>query len=310
MKLDDKLPLLLGVTLIFTIAIGASFLFPKNDSVTKTKLELAIDEYLKKGIFVNFDPSSQFGAGTSDQYYRNALRLLRNKYNRKDIEAIAINEPISDKYVNIYLFDEDPNGAFIPFKQNCTYTGYRNIIICDIGYIRRTLLFDGKFGEDIEEGVSELSPEEIRTMLQSVVNHVFLWVIGHEIGHIAHGHTGKEFNFDGDKWSLKSRYKFASKDPRESDADLFAVESVGNQGVGFFLWLGLSQIAANPQIFSVDHSNTDKIVLSDCSMSHEPLFKRAIVVAQKTIDSGFVVDSTGHFQGILDKIILNSEHCQ
>ncbi len=303
-------PIILLALAVVVIIGGSLFLFPNRSSVGVEELESAISEYLDQDVFVTFEPSTQsgFGAGVTRQYYSNALTLLQRKYKRTDINAIGINEPISDERINIYFFDDDPIGLLKPFQSNCTYTGHRQIIVCDMGHIKRTLLL----GNDFAKGSGTMpgfSAQEVEQLLNTIVDHVYLWVIGHEIGHIAHGHSGREFNFDGKRWGIFNRTRFASGDSREVEADDFAVEAVGNQGVGFFLWLGLSQIVANPKMFSLPSSDDQAILLSDCSLTHEPLFKRAVDIAQKTIDSGLVIDSTGHFERIAERIKLNTENC-
>jgi hypothetical protein len=289
------------VAALVIITLIATTLVPRDKAVTPQELEIAISEYLRSKIFVDFNPSANINFKVSEIYYSNALTLLQGKYGHKEIKAIAINEPIDNNHVNIYLFDNDPRGAFKPFKRNCTYTGYRNIIICDIGFIKEKLLLGSHFvsGEEWEMKWGRI-----------LTDHVFLWAIGHEIGHLAHNHSGRDFNFDGSAWMSNNIPRLQVSDRREIDADEFAVEAVGDQSVGFFLWLGLSQLAANPKWFAESVSNEGAILLRDCSSTHEPLFKRVITLAQKTIDAGLVIDTTGHFLRILEKIQIEQGGCK
>jgi len=131
---------------------------------------------------------------------------------------------------------------------------------------------------------------------------LILWVVGHEIGHLAHRHNRGHFHFDGEPSAKVINYSPGREEKEEIEADGFAVDAIGRVEVGHFLWLGLSQLAANPKLYAASESSDGKLVFERRSRTHPPLFVRIIDNSISAIQRGYFIDSTGHFERIRARV--------
>jgi hypothetical protein len=79
------------------------------------------------------------------------------------------------------------------YKGNCLYTGKDNIILCDVGFIKRFLSVRGldeawRCSYDARASL-DTCPDVYRSLARNDRNGLLVWVIGHEIGHLIH-HDG------------------------------------------------------------------------------------------------------------------------
>lgn len=295
-----KFKSILFIGLLLIIISIAHYVEKYQHDVSIKNLENIINTYVENKTFVNAHGESFDSEDVDDvvrYYYSNALRLLNEKYGFS-FKGWAINEKVDDDYVNVYFFDEDPLNALGGFKGNCTYTGHRNIIICDTNFALHKVANFDEFDENAKG--------EDRIILP-YIRHVLLWVVGHEIGHIAHRHSGKHFNFGGQDWNKDNTKKTPNHALKEKEADEFAVEALGTWQIGHYLWMGLSQLAANPQDFGGKVNDDGTITVENNSLSHDPIFLRILEMAIMGIEKGLIMDSTGHFHRLRDRIVVTDK---
>jgi hypothetical protein len=302
MKIRPTATIVVLLGIVLSGALLLRWLFPSTNS--PERLERALNDYVDQGILFDFAKEAPPGAESfvpigqiESAYYSNCIKLLREKYHQ-DIKFIGINEKVDPGRVNIYFIDKDPKGAFTQFRNNCTYTGYKNIIVCDVKYILKDLFHKESFSDfSRSDGYGVIPYAHIRTLV--------LWVIGHEIGHLAHRHNRGHFHFDGETSSKVIKYSPSGPDNDEKEADAFAVDAIGSFQVGHFLWLGLSQLAANPKLYAASEKSDGKLVFKRRSATHPPLFVRIIDNTIAAIERGYFIDSTGHFERIKERIEID-----
>jgi hypothetical protein len=97
-----------------------------------------------------------------------------------------INRRLREDYINLYFFCSDGAPASENLTQdyanNCALVGAPNIVICDAGFFRRLAVTKNLAG-----GV---------VTLPQVERNLFIWVIGHEMGHVLHGDAPSHFGAD------------------------------------------------------------------------------------------------------------------
>jgi hypothetical protein len=262
------------------------------------ELESTLEEYRLNGSLGK--PSFTFeavGDGASVPlwlaYTDDACKLVRYKYDNS-ISGLNINGPALRDHVNIYFIASDPLNRFTYMRGNCMYTGYKNIILCDLSFMRvfQTLDASGETTRDdlndidVEELLIGASPLEIsREMARRLASNTILWLIGHEIGHLAHRHAKRHFTFDNEAHDDRIENFDGRFSAEEEQADDFAVEAVtphmaihvnwGLNTVFLELWhsLGLNQHPRGP------------IVLKADSRTHPPLLLRALRLNIKLIEA-------------------------
>jgi hypothetical protein len=113
----------------------------------------------------------------------------------RQLRGFAINpQSLDDTLINLIFFTDDPDNAFREFHGNCAYTGYKNIIVGDLRFIRDLAGIDNVPQYPLLSDGFNVSAT-IRAMMANVAA---IWVIGHEIGHLACGHDLRHFRFDGE----------------------------------------------------------------------------------------------------------------
>lgn len=183
-----------------------------------------------------------------------------------------INKEPKPGWLSIILIDtarKRANGVPPKLVRNCTYTGKRDTVICDIE-LARSFLGDRDLDKwvnpetDTRRSLDELAPiEELPDELLSKTRQYFLeWVLGHEIGHILAGHG--ESHFTASRLDeVVEPSSLSQKDELEADsflAEQFSVaETTGDDaGFYFFLFSVLNtevQMKACPDRSPVQHCN-------------------------------------------------------
>jgi len=107
-----------------------------------------------------------------------------------------INKPLSREKINVLLLKGDaasrrgvPAG-FTRFLGGCFYAGKPNLIVCDEAFLTR---FPAQYGIlEIPNGI------RVDAARQEAINkrrrEFLLWVLGHELGHLLHGHAPAHFS--------------------------------------------------------------------------------------------------------------------
>ena len=238
------------------------------------EIEKAINAYLEKEQFALPETWSQDIANT---YLQNCL-VLANEKSGKELNSVRVNESIDGDAINVFFIDDDPDHLFTAFRGNCVSIGYKNIILCDLPFVKRLqtpVLTDESTGTDA--ATSRLF-REARIRQQTLA---WLWVVGHEIGHIAHEHSGRHFHFAGDPNIELITDNRGGYSQQEREADDFAIEAVGTDALGRLMYQGIHQFV-NSEGTRIAQTQGDQnwqqldtISLRQSSTTHPPLFYRA-----------------------------------
>jgi len=160
-------------------------------------------------------------------------------------DHVQINQAPRAGHLNIYFLKEDPNGLTQHFKNNCSYIGYQDAIICDAAFVSTYLerfdhidkLYDTLITEyDLGDAQGfEASLVKNQDLVSQYLKQNFLiWLIGHEIGHAILHKTvitrqSEQLHFD------------LNYDDHEKEADMFVARNVVTSpalGVHFRVLLG------------------------------------------------------------------------
>jgi hypothetical protein len=280
-------------------------------------LETAIEKYHKAEYFDYSASSLKLSETPFDiVYLENCLSLLNQSYG-KNLQSINVNGTIRSDSVNIYFIERDPERLFTAFKGNCAYTGYRNIIICDLSYVNewqslpnderpiwQTLAGKRATAEDEEFGFA---------MVKALRMNFVLWILGHEIGHLAHGHLKHHYAFGakGSEFTINNFDGRGSKE--EQEADEFMVEAATG-GVAEVFYLTLSDIITQYQNKYMEEqglapsflNEDEKIILRATSSTHPPFFLRAINLFL-LLNKKYVLERSSeplHFERLKDHIVV------
>lgn len=293
-------------------------MFRKSELRTPDKIEEAIRQYSRRGLLAHYDlPSYKDGDTRIDLLYLQECLTYANTQYDAHLKGLVVNPSTLDPdMINLVFIADDPEGAFQDFHNNCAYTGYKNTIICDLNFIKQLAGIprdipkqDGSKGAEFE-----LTDYTLRAM-------VALWVIGHEIGHLAHRHTSHHCLFEGEQNGHLIQNPDGKEDRPdyifEKEADDFAFEVLarieGKGGaIGMFLWLGMTGcvhyhirewLKEHHQPVSDDPIAYENInyVVSPTSRTHPPMLVRATQLAMRLAED-LDRDNTGHFRRIYEDI--------
>lgn len=320
----SQIRLAIWSVVVLTGLMAVALLLRRSTSMTPAQLEAGIKSYAESGRLARYDLPS-FGEADEriDIIYLNlCVQLAKMRYG-KQLRGFAINPPsIDPSLVNLIFFKDDPERLFRDFQGNCTYTGYKNVIVCDLRFLHELTGVPEEIPRRLEGipkgGVEELSEKDLVDLVMAVRASTALWVLGHEIGHLARGHESRHFLFRDDRSDALIRNADGHPKGRsyvaEQEADQFAFDVIKETGVpsfGFFLWIGLSQTVvhlANKQLIkqgeqpdTVFGIENRRYRIKAESQTHPPTFVRAVVIAQQLAE-GLQLDNTGHFRRIYEHI--------
>lgn len=115
----------------------------------------------------------------------------------------TLNEKPRSDHLNLYVFSAERlstiDRRFNIYKENCAYTGWLNVILCDLdlidGFLTDRALDreTASIGEDLPVDQPRPTKEIERERLQELRRAMLLWVLGHEIGHAVAGHAPAHF---------------------------------------------------------------------------------------------------------------------
>jgi hypothetical protein len=335
------------VSLLATAVVGT---LTRRDSVILklAALEATLDQYRLAGRLAppdglaNSIPPHVFPTemlqGLGELYLWNCIQLA-NRTSGKTLKGLVFNGPISADVVNVYLVNDDPQGAFQRFRNNCAYIGSDNIIICDAAFVR-TLQQEPPWMEEARArdnaqflkefpGLKDLERQnehsdsarewgEVLGELRQVNNRqLILWLLGHEMGHLAHNDLARHFIFAGEADSLLIKnfepphsQEEAMYSKVEIDADRFAVEAVDQRLLAIPLATGLETavnrfgvpLMRNGPATSV-WLRDDPIVVKRQPGTHPPLFIRAVYLL-KELNSRYDLGYSEKIEQIERRIVL------
>lgn len=135
-------------------------------------------------------------------------------------------KPVYDS-LNIYFLNSDRARLSKHFKNNCSFIGYYNTIICDANFIKKTINKLGRIQKTYDialytkDGVIDLAKNHKyqRMIVNRLKGNVLTWILGHEIGHVVlHNKIPLE-----DKKQLHFNLIY---DEKEKEADEFVVKKI------------------------------------------------------------------------------------
>lgn len=264
-------------TFVVLLAIAAILNPPSTPTLEQRQqeIETAIEAYLEKGHFALPETWSQDIANT---YLQNCLVLASEKYGKR-FDGIRVNERIDAASINIFFINDDPDSLFADFRNNCVSIGHKNIVLCDLQFVKELQAPEFTSPSSEVDGDVAAIFRQARLRQQTLA---WLWVVGHEIGHIAFGHTGRHFHFQGDKSHELIVEAQGVYSHQEKEADDFAIEAVGTDALGRLMYQGIHQFVnsegtriANDLAIGKSWQQLEAIPIRQTSKTHPPLFYRA-----------------------------------
>ena len=311
------------MVLVLMVAIAALvvlIVLTRPRSPTPEDLVVVINRYVDKQYFVDFSKNETPSASLSmvpiddleQAYYSNCIELL--KQYGQTVDGVNINQHVAERSINLYFLGKDPEKAFETFRNNCTYVGHHNIIIFDSTYLLNELFHKELFLKPGQHAAEEtklqefgLSGEDLTRVLYDHIRTLIMWVVGHEIGHIAHHHQKRHYRFAGEPPSILIRYDSSASQKEEKEADEFAVQAIGDWKLGHFMWLGMSQLIANPTLYGAQRGPNVQLIVPKTYNTHPPLYVRFLDLSISAIQAKLFMDTTGYFEGVRQRIVVEEK---
>lgn len=321
------------VLCVLSVSCPVEGLSQDRKVLTSERLESLLPKYQERGYLRLDIPLTSYEGPRLDTLFVRMIWAATRARGGKGMSVEINPHTIRNDQINVFIIDQDPDGAFWQVKGNCAYTGYRNIILCDGQFLRR---FAGwpetgdlsALIDTIAEGYAEQgfpgSREEVRRMTENVLSAQgasIFWILGHEIGHLVLGHKGRHFLFVEDEAADLIEYQAPSSQGYENAADGYVVSALKTGAEGQYLsvimWLALTVVVHNDarrmlgergialtgSPFQLEEYDYDIVNRSE---THPPFFARALLLAAKfAVDLGN--DNSGHFGRIIGRTRVNGE---
>lgn len=237
-------------------------------------------------------------------YLLTALEALQRRHGLH-VKAIAINRPLEPDNVNIYFAKVEKLRPLAPFAGSCSYLGVHYTVVCDLKFIDAMQLVPSIKGKDQDA--------DFASIVQAGNANVLLWLLGHELGHLAHGDGAHNFNGAG-----RSDFLARFRDAKEVAADRFSVELFQEAGLdpkyglvfGSALSRGLhafinklgNEILSDNRLPLPLVDFAGKIPVRARSM-RDALFARAVTM-QILVNEKYDIENTKYYDSIRDRIQL------
>jgi len=243
---------------------------------------------------------------------------LAQLISNKELRGFGINQQSLDEtLINLIFFREDPDNAFQDFHLNCAYLGYKNTIVGDLRFLQQLSGID-----NIPEDGKTSSGEDITAILRATVsNAAAIWVVGHEIGHLAYGHDLRHFRFD----NQSENEVIENSDGRpngashtiEQEADDFvwqALEGIPLTSFALGLRSTVLKLANRQLLLQGERTDTPwgienrTFKLYKHSSTHPPMMLRAVLIALRIseglVQAGLGNEDRDHFLRIYEHITV------
>jgi hypothetical protein len=305
-----------GLVLLVSL-VGLSHLLRQKEREAPVVSGRTLEELLTK-------PSFQKQLQFRDAGFADALRLYtyfagiainRKRERSEQLDAINFNGAVDDKHVNVYFVFTKEFPSLAAFRNTCVYTGYRNIVICDLEFLDWMQAFS-KNENVAGDKYGELSERIARASM----NNVLLWILGHELGHLAHKDGAQHFTGTCDH--RYRNYLEASRAPEEIGADQFAIDvaeeapaPAGDAAnyLGYMIQRGLAAFINRAGNDILRDLGRTPVLVSDSGIIpinarsiRDVLFVRAvngIIVANKK----YAIENTDYYPSLLDRISLQDK---
>jgi hypothetical protein len=299
------------------------------NSTTPGELEAAIQNYNRRNLLAAYDLPA-FTTTDADNktvradvaYLRRCVDYTNEKFNKKLGGVLFNPKTLDDNFINIIFIDKDPDNLFRQFWRNCTFTGYKNTIVCDISYLYELAVLERNPKPDKADNDES---KQFAEMIRGYRACICLWVLGHEIGHLAHGHTKRHYAFR----SEDSDVIIHNVDGRPKGLDLQAEQQAddfvykvfeldGKNGLAFFLWMGTNQAVQTSAVRTLEAQGLkaedikpksvwwvteQKYNIVTHSRTHPPMFVRVVDIGRRLSDE-LGVDNTGFYAKIRQNITV------
>lgn len=317
-----------GLSIILTaLIIAISYILrlyePGPIMIQGKNLESVINKYIMAGNFGygGIGYSTKLGGATinSDHIFLdNCLKIINEEYG-KEIRGVNFNGPINKDYINFYFLEKDPDALFKDIGSNCTYLGYKNIIVCDLKFVRDFQSYEGNKPDTgvYSMGADAAPPElksSIKTLNMVVNNNAWFWLIGHEMGHIARGHISRHYTFDGEDNHLITNYD-KKKSNEENEADELCVKAISEQ-FSFYFYMFLAgyinyqaeklinaqgKASALSPLTDKNWTSNESFEVKPNSITHPPLLLRAIDLQLQLIKT-YNIESPEYYNKLKSRI--------
>lgn len=267
------------IVLVFLILMTTAVIVSQSSSVTLAEKQLEIERAIARYVEQKqFAQPATWSKEIADAYLQNCLELAE-KQSGKEFDTVQINKRIDSSSINVFFINDDPDQLFTAFRGNCVSIGYKNIILCDLRFIER--LQAPEVTEEFTNSDNDETADLFANARLRQQSLAWLWVVGHEIGHIAHEHNERHFHFAGDQDHKLVSDNRGEYSQQEKEADDFAIRAVGTDSLGRLMYQGIHQFVNSEgariakSLGEENWQQLDAIPLQHSSSSHPPLFYRA-----------------------------------
>jgi hypothetical protein len=317
------------VIIIFVlIVIGGAYLLRSRDTQQDDRFREGLYAFIHHHIERDLFKYPYLGgfADIDTAYYENVVQGFNElSQKQKDVAGVLVNALPDPNYINVYFFRKNPPRSFPQFEDNCAYTGVDKIIICDIGFVEEHQILRQSYqmlvDYEIRKGKKSTSEQpaedddlsQMWVQVHLAVNQVLLlWLIGHEIGHIAHNHQGTNHFIRSDFTRKVSR-------KQEQEADEFAALATRGVGIAHLFYMGIAQLVQRALAKALEEQHPDRgkdilhspIYLPDDIVlkfpkwgTHPPTLWRALHIQLLLINKGLVIDTSGYYERLMEKIVF------
>jgi hypothetical protein len=211
-RIGDRIPAMFErlITLLVMICCAN----PASGQVSQVQLRPILD--LLQG--------KQYLSSQTDEYHNVLTELLSKSGSRL---ALNINNGLRDNSINFLLLAPDVNEKpdlplllFTPLAQailhNCNYVGISNTIVCSQDFIDGFFTTYLKAEADVRYLPGKHPPRPDDLSVATARRAFLFWVLGHELGHLAHGDVDSHFA------TPLGLQEFATADELQQDKELRA----------------------------------------------------------------------------------------
>lgn len=213
---------------LFLVTVTTAIYLKEHNSVDNNILENLKNIHThSKPLKLNIIISEKLEESIFHVYALAAVQKINDKFNKK-LQGYQVNLPHNENKIN-FFFIQPEDTFFKSIVNNCAYVGY-NSIVCDISFIK-TLTSPPKSRLLIDTPI-----HFSQTLMPNFYELSVLWVIGHELGHLAYNHDMQHFSHPDlapeesstDYNGLIDKVLPSYKGSVEEQADSFSLENISS----------------------------------------------------------------------------------